>query len=110
MRANAIDALHLTGKAAQTQACAISAHTSARSRNVDEQSFRKIAQLPSLEIHNQSARPLRLNKNTERGGLDGNSGDPVPGYGPRDFNGHRSGRQRVRLFARLYRRHLLRIV
>jgi hypothetical protein len=77
--------------------------TAARSRNVDEQAFRKIASLPSLEIHNHSARPLGLNKNTERGGLDGNSGDPVPGYGQGGFNGHRSGWQHVRLFARLYR-------
>jgi hypothetical protein len=91
--------LHLTGKATQTQARAISA----RNRNVDEQAFRRIASLPSLEIHNHSARPPGLNKNTERGGLDGNSGDPVPGYGQGNFNWYRSGRQYVRLFARLYR-------
>jgi hypothetical protein len=75
----------LTGKATQTQASDISA----RNRNVDEQAFRKIASLPSLEIHNHSARQLRLNKNTERGGLDGNSDDPVSGYGRCDFDGHR---------------------
>ena len=90
---------HLTDKATQTQAGGLST----RNRNVDEQAFRKTASLRSLEIHNHSARPQRFNKNTERGGPDGKSDDPVPRYGPDDFNGHRSGRQHVRLFARLYR-------
>jgi hypothetical protein len=92
-------ALHLTDKATQTQAGGISA----RNRNVDEQAFRKTASLRSLEIHNHSARPLGLNKNTERGGLDGNSGYPVSRYGPNDFDRHRSRWKRVCVFARLYR-------